>query len=1104
MSVFLACGAKQSFSRVNNCWTFVSKFSGPKAYHTFSTFSGLNHKSFSRSSTVLKKQSLFGVHSFQSRIYSAYHSNMTATDHPLKLVQDIEISYSPTRVFLWVSERTGLQCVLIQQAGTIVEGHFSVASEIHNDSGAPHTLEHLVFMGSKKYPYKGLLDTLGNKMMSNTNAWTAVDQTVFTMSTVGWESFSHLLPVYIDHVVNPTITQDACTTEIYYIDGEGEEKGVVYSEMQGIENHIDSIQEFVTKKLLYGNESAFSSETGGLTKNLRVLTCDQIREFHKDIYRPDNLSIIVSGEIDPREFEVIIRKIDNDLPSIKTDPPHKRPFVDTEPKNYPGKNVVETVEFPENDESFGQISLTWIGPDVHNTLDGCAISILLKYLSTEGVGPLSKELVEIPDPLATDVYIDESNYLKQEFNVSLSNVATDKLEEVYDKTVGIIKKVYEDKKALDTTHLRELLERTKYQDIKSCELNPREFIDTAIVAFMYGSRDGKSLRDWVIDVSEYDKLMEWTSEQWLEVFKKYFIDNPSVSLLLKPSKELSQKHKQDAKDRIEATKKKYGPEGLKKLQEIADKAQAENNKPVPQSVLDEFKAPDLTKIKFIETISAKGGRGVNDKDIIPSKIQTIVEQDTPKDFPFYVSFEDYKTNFVTIRVFLSTREVDAEFLPYIDVFFSEVFSLPMLLDDGTILEFKDTIRQVKADTLQANAHLGIGADFEDLYSITVQARSDKYQEAVKWVHRALTRAQFSDERINVILDKHINRLTEYKRKGSFIARSSMNRTLYTMRSMIRASDLLETEEQFKKLKEELKPETIRANLEKIRSQMVKSNNMRIFVAGQVEILESPVKTWNKLLKDVTVVNDELVKVPLNTETCAVRGDSISKICKVSSMPSTESSYAYLVSSGPSDFAEKDIPALYTACEYLNAVEGPIWRGVRGAGYAYGASVIFSIDSGLIKLDIYRGADTPKAIKACEEMVKDFVSGKTPIEDHLLEGAKNMVAHNVAYERQNANSSAAFNYIDFSMKGRSRDYLKRYLEAVANDVSVSSVVAAMKKYMLPLFDNNKSMAFIACHSSMTEDVKEKFEKDGYKVEVEEMEEVAGSEEDDESDMEEDED
>ena len=31
---------------------------------------------------------------------------------------------------------------------------FVVATEAHDDDGLPHTLEHLVFMGSEKYPYK--------------------------------------------------------------------------------------------------------------------------------------------------------------------------------------------------------------------------------------------------------------------------------------------------------------------------------------------------------------------------------------------------------------------------------------------------------------------------------------------------------------------------------------------------------------------------------------------------------------------------------------------------------------------------------------------------------------------------------------------------------------------------------------------------------------------------------------------------------------------------------------------------------------------------------------------------------------------------------------
>lgn len=190
----------------------------------------------------------------------------------------------------------------------------------------------------------------------------------------------------------------------------------------------------------------------------------------------------------------------------------------------------------------------------------------------------------------------------------------------------------------------------------------------------------------------------------------------------------------------------------------------------------------------------------------------------------------------------------------------------------------------------------------------------------------------------------------------------------------------------------------------------------------------------------------------------------------------------------------------TACEYLNAVEGPIWRGVRGAGYAYGASVYMALDSGVLKLDVYRGADTGKALKACEEMIRDFASGKTPIEEHMLEGAKNMVAHNAAYERQNASTSAACNYIDYAMKGRPRDYLKQYLASVSNDVTAESIRSTMKKYFLPLFDSNTSMVFVACHASMTDDLVKKFTEEGYDVEVAGItgggEDEEGKEEDDE--------
>ena len=33
--------------------------------------------------------------------------------------------------------------------------HFSAAEEAFDDYGCPHTLEHLIFLGSDRYPYKG-------------------------------------------------------------------------------------------------------------------------------------------------------------------------------------------------------------------------------------------------------------------------------------------------------------------------------------------------------------------------------------------------------------------------------------------------------------------------------------------------------------------------------------------------------------------------------------------------------------------------------------------------------------------------------------------------------------------------------------------------------------------------------------------------------------------------------------------------------------------------------------------------------------------------------------------------------------------------------------
>lgn len=52
-----------------------------------------------------------------------------------------------------------------------------------------------------------MLDLFANRCLAQgTNAWTATDHTCYTMTTAGSEGFLNLLPIYLDHILYPTVT----------------------------------------------------------------------------------------------------------------------------------------------------------------------------------------------------------------------------------------------------------------------------------------------------------------------------------------------------------------------------------------------------------------------------------------------------------------------------------------------------------------------------------------------------------------------------------------------------------------------------------------------------------------------------------------------------------------------------------------------------------------------------------------------------------------------------------------------------------------------------------------------------------------------------------
>lgn len=295
-----------------------------------------------------------------------------STKTHFETVGKFSTDYSPSVITQYVSERTGMTVVVVDQKGPKVLGFFALATEILDDSGAPHTLEHLCFMGSKSYRYKGVLDKLATRAYSTTNAWTATDHTAYTLDTAGWAGFAQILPVYLEHVIVPTLTDAGCYTEVHHVDGSGHDAGVVYSEMQGVQNTQGELMELRSKRLLYPEGVGFRYETGGMMEQLRVLTADRIREFHREMYQPKNLCLVIVGEIDHTNLLRILDDFEgtilHDIP--KPDAPFKRPWVESKHTPPLQKTSVVTVDFPEEDESSGEIMISFFGPDCNDAVLG--------------------------------------------------------------------------------------------------------------------------------------------------------------------------------------------------------------------------------------------------------------------------------------------------------------------------------------------------------------------------------------------------------------------------------------------------------------------------------------------------------------------------------------------------------------------------------------------------------------------------------------------------------------------------------------------------------------------------------------------------------------
>ncbi|TWU73378.1 hypothetical protein ED733_001917 [Metarhizium rileyi] len=1000
-------------------------------------------------------------------------------------VQSFKTDYAPCAITQYVSERSGMHVVVADRKGPKINGYFTLATEIFDDSGAPHTLEHLVFMGSKSYQFKGLLDKLSSRAYSSTNAWTATDHTAYTLETAGWEGFAQVLPVYLEHIILPTITDEAITTEVWHIDGQGNDAGVVYSEMQAVQFRSSEIMNLKARRLLYPEDVGFRYETGGMTDALRVLTPERIRQFHRDMYQPRNLCLVIVGEADHDDLLQILNEfeesIEDDIPPL--DAKFKRqvlPWLDSAQPPALKESIVTTAEFPEEDESVGEILIGFFGPNCVDLIETSALNILLTYLCGSSVSVLENILVE-REELASSVTQWWEAGPKSVIWIQPTGVATEKLEFVEKRLVELLKEVAS--KPLDMEYMLECIRREKRQVKFHAETSESFYATNIITDYLFGKRDGSTLQE-LGSLSEYDVLEKWTDEQWRAFLSKWMADAHHISILGKPSHELAKKMKADEEGRIAKRKENLGEEGLKKLAERLEYAKKKNDEPIPTEVIDRWGVPDTESIHFIESDTARFGRA---KSIGSGNglAQKIIDSATDGKLPLFIQFEDVPTNFVHITIHLGTSQVPFELKPLLSIF-SDNFFNTHILRDGKQVDFEQVVMELERDSIGYNIGSARSLGDADGFMIGFQVEPNKYSAAVQWLRTMMFESVFDPQRLKAAITKALADIPDAKRDGRGMAAEidaaiHMDKTSLAVarRTLVKAVYL----KRLKKLLEN-EPDKVLAWFSTIRKSLFTFQNMRFLVTANVSKLQDPVRAWDVLAETLTAQED-MVPIPKFVDLLNDEGRKPGSVGAII-VPMTTLESSYSVSTAPSitSLSDPKFPAIMVAIGYLETVEGPLWNAVRGAGYAYGSYFSRNVDSGLLSYRVYRSPDAYKAISASRDAIQKIAAGQVPIDKHLLEGTISQIVVMFADEQATMPSAAHQNFVRSVVRGLPEDWGKDVLRRV-REVTVDEMKSAMQEFILPCFEPGKSNVVVTCAKLMSENMETTLKAMGYKVQTHEL-------------------
>jgi len=990
---------------------------------------------------------------------------------------------SSLAVIKYVSSLTGLRVVLAMAESPIVNGYFCLATEATTNDGLPHTLEHLIFLGSEDYPYKEVLDLLANRCLADrTNAWTDTDHTCYTVYTAGPDGFIQILPVYLDHILHPTLREEDYRTEVHHINGEGEDAGVVYSEMQGVEHSSANILYFELAKKLYPN-SGYNVETGGYLQNLRNSTnIAKVRNYHKKFYQPENLVLTITGRINEQDLFETLRATEEKIlrkRAVTPIEPFERPWQTPLNKLDLKEDLVFEIEYPSDDETTGNVVAAWRLPHAINDnvemLE--AYKLALKYLTFTQVSPFEVAFVEIADPLATSVTSDVLEIKEPSLLIQFDNVPTERIDEVIPKMEKVLKKIVENgPDKFDVERITNFINQVVINNLKEMENSPHIFVPDASVLDMLYGENPKHLEQFVTASQRNKKFSTKNATFWLNIIENTFIKGHKVVVKGLPSKSKVKELTEKEENRVKQQVANLGPEGLKTKQEKLEHA-IESQVLPGKDVLEKIPLGDVNSIEFRPFDSYN--RTLNKKNMFDfSKL------------PFKIHIEDVNSNFVQFYIFFNSESLPA----------SQKMLLPLLLDlwlvspikkNKIITSIDKVVKRRTKTLLHIENTLGFsGSTFSpgaygDAVIIEAQAERKKFTQAVNFLRDAINYPHITKVKVNTTAANILNNIPSMRLSATDVLRSIHDELYFSKESNIHHTNFIRQKKFLEEVLERLKndSQSVIDELYTMIQVLSMPENVFVYLATDADELikhfGKGLPVLNSLINSSSEPDENSLKerftVKSEHEYRKVAGDSGPKHVAFG-VGGTESCYLkQSVLYNNTDWSDKEVADIRVMLQYLS---DRMYDEVRGPGLTYGVSMSASVTEGRLTLGLTRSSRLSEAYETIREILKRFIENENEWDITLTDSAKGSMIYSWA-EKEETVEDLVGQTVKAYMRGTDSKYNRQFVRTLGR-VQLESIKFVAQKF-LPLFlSEDTSQTAIVCNPASIKEIVEDFKKFGIEL------------------------